>query len=1225
MKTAVTRSEGPLIPLDTIDAPQQRLYVVAFYIALFAWRLYDFNYLQEEDTESLWGFMKWVAIDGVFLFGLPELRIPWLEWSSATMTFVFLGHALLNGILMFRIPLPVGAGFAALGKVFYDRELAISERHVKHSSIMHNESLILGKQIIHILPEGSATLNPGKKSFCLDKTHPQVYLPIQINQTTPIGIDLLHVDFETNQNETIHLSSSQIKKMIKEAQRNTQSISPDQPLTLRYPVKETGLYMLHKVVDESKLEVRRRRTGDTLVAACPQAIIKPLSQHRCRGDLSNVELEVVGTPPLQVRYRKMINKVEHEAHLQSIQPEDFASPLTQQDSDALVLRGNVDVSWARPQAVLVPLSEGMGTSGRWVFSLEEVQDALGNVVSYTERDHDSQEKPRAKSPQLHQEITVHERPTAMLSGFSPERPLKVARGSDASLPVQLSSLGKGGFLDAPYQLEYLFTPEGELSPTGDHTASAKVKSVSVKDMNQRPSIRDPGLYTLSAVSSEFCLGEVLEPASCFLQNPPEPSIKLQTEEIFDKCAHKAIGLRVGLDLTGTPPFRVHYLVERRGEGHGQTQQISIAGLRGQLELTPPTAGHYTYRFTDISDATYNSFSIRDQNLVLEQDVKPSAYASFVGLSAKQNICIDQSVRFKVALRGEGPFSVEYELVRGNKRIPYKISDIQSNEVDIETIALSKGGDYTLSLASVTDSMGCKEFLKEEAKISVRNQKPKAGFGQVEGGRSIKTLEGRKLALPLKLTGGDGPWTIQYRNIARPEHEMRVELRNPNDKIDVQEEGTYQITSVRDAVCPGTVDESINTFDVKWIGRPSMRVSEHSFAERSGDRYIKHDVCQGEDDSMDLHFSGSPPFEVKYEEHIQPDSGKKAFRTKALNAALGVSSIRMDTSQAGVVEYNFKELGDYNYDHDSKHFSPINIRQRVHPRPMAAFVTPGKTYSYCSTESEGEEVIPIKLSGAPPFTVDVEIKHHGTARPEIVTISDIPSATHDLRVPHSKLHLGTSAIAIRKVSDSRGCGRTLDSNQPRVQIAVHDAPSITPMEQQTDFCVGDRISYSLSGQAPFTIVYDFNGVSRKASVSTNTFRRLAKEPGAFTITSIQDSASGCKAAAHLAKQIHGMPSVQVSKGKESYVDIHEGGEAEITFDFTGTPPFEFTWTRSTNARKGHRSQVLEMRSDASEEYSMTIRASEEGTYEVVSIKDRHCAYAKDGVDFTAAKKGKLLTY
>lgn len=39
-------------------------------------------------------------------------------------------------------------------KVLYDRELSISENSVKASNILHNASLIMGKQIINILPEG---------------------------------------------------------------------------------------------------------------------------------------------------------------------------------------------------------------------------------------------------------------------------------------------------------------------------------------------------------------------------------------------------------------------------------------------------------------------------------------------------------------------------------------------------------------------------------------------------------------------------------------------------------------------------------------------------------------------------------------------------------------------------------------------------------------------------------------------------------------------------------------------------------------------------------------------------------------------------------------------------------------------------------------------------------------------------------------------------------------
>lgn len=87
-----------------IDGPSQRLYVTAVYLALFAYRLYDWSKLIEDEADSFWLFMKWVAFDGVFFYGLPELHVPWLEWSSTTTTILFLVHAALNGMLMFRIP-----------------------------------------------------------------------------------------------------------------------------------------------------------------------------------------------------------------------------------------------------------------------------------------------------------------------------------------------------------------------------------------------------------------------------------------------------------------------------------------------------------------------------------------------------------------------------------------------------------------------------------------------------------------------------------------------------------------------------------------------------------------------------------------------------------------------------------------------------------------------------------------------------------------------------------------------------------------------------------------------------------------------------------------------------------------------------------------------------------------------------------------------------------------
>ena len=95
---------APMISYNILDAPTQRLYVLGFYVAFSTWRFYDYFKLVSDDTDSLWLFMKWVAMDSVFLYGLPGLRVPWLQWSSSTMTLLFVLHAVLNALLMFRIP-----------------------------------------------------------------------------------------------------------------------------------------------------------------------------------------------------------------------------------------------------------------------------------------------------------------------------------------------------------------------------------------------------------------------------------------------------------------------------------------------------------------------------------------------------------------------------------------------------------------------------------------------------------------------------------------------------------------------------------------------------------------------------------------------------------------------------------------------------------------------------------------------------------------------------------------------------------------------------------------------------------------------------------------------------------------------------------------------------------------------------------------------------------------
>ena len=1222
--SSVDRPNDALIPEHIIDAPTQRLFVLSLWFILLTWHFADWMKLKNDEEQSLWLFMKWVAVDGVFLFGLPGLRIPWLQWSSTTMMLLFCAHAFADGMLMFRIPIPLAAGVSALGRSFWGAyELAVNEHSVNPDTLRFNESLILGRQIIHILPEGSAVLNAQRQAFCIDGANTEASLPITINATNPVAMELLRTDLETQANETLKISKGQIKQMRKEASRMiSYSDDPTEPKTLYFTVKKPGLYVLSKVVDESNLQVARKRLAHTVVAACPKAAVKPSPADRCRGELSDVSFEVTGAPPLSLKYRKVINRVVHDGTIENILPsEDFSSPLARQGQAALVLPNKIETGWARPQTTSIAVSEGLVSAGSWVYYIDEIKDAFGNNVTYSHRD-DGQTR-RSKSVYLHQAITVHERPTVNFQGCSPQNPLKVAKGQKSHLPLQYGSTGKGEIANTAYHLEYRFSPEPELSEDGAHLDVARSKTITAKNAKDLPEIQEPGMYTITGVSTDFCKGEVMEPASCLLQNPPQPQLSLKQEEIFDKCAGSPIGLRVDLDLIGTPPFEVLYRMTNSRDRHHTNEHEKVIGLRGQMELTPKNAGHYKYEFMEISDAVYKNHRI--EAITLEQDVKPSASARFLHSGMRKVSCIDDEVSFPVELRGEGPFRLEYEIVHNRRREKKEIPNVTESVVNIKTPALHDGGDYTIALASVTDKMGCKEFLKDEVKISVRHQKPRVGFRNVDGTRTVKALEGKKVSLPLRLEG-DGPWNVQYLDHNGKKHTIKAQTAN--ERITVSDAGVYELVQVEDDTCPGVVDDVANEFHVAWIPRPRMRLYGEDISQSSAaNTFVKREVCEGEEDATEVLLEGAAPFHAHYTQSVKLLAGAVSPKGKDLRAAVNIAGLRMDTSQAGMYEYKFGKLTDANYDHNPTSFAPIVLQQRVNERPSAAFTNPGKTYSFCSTESDGVEVIPVTLRGQPPFDLEVEIKHHGSARPEALSLPGITSVNHDIRIPRSRLQLGKSAVSLRRVSDGRGCARILDSSTPRVQISVHNAPTITPLDSHSDICVGSRINFALGGLAPFKIHYQFSGSLRNAASSSNTFRRLADKPGDFVVLGVTDSASQCRQHTNIKTHIHPLPSVRVSRGRDLHVDIHEGGEAEILFEFGGTPPFEFTYTRSSNTDRhgGKAGTVLDTRSETSESHEMRIRAYEEGTYEVISIKDRFCGYVKPGTQAGSTGAQKRLGY
>jgi nucleoporin POM152 len=691
-------------------------------------------------------------------------------------------------------------------------------------------------------------LNPDKLNFCLNSTVTSVEIPILINQTEPVELDLVRLDFDTNQNETITIKRKELSGLLKKARKAATRTDPEDPLLLRYTVKKPGVYLLKKVVDQSKLEVRPRSTN-AIVVTCPLARVKPTGNRRCRNDLSNVELEVEGVPPLYVKYRLTVDRqLRGGSEFENLQPNEFVSPLSRHTSQALVKSGKEDVSWARSQRVTVPLNETLATGSGWEYAIEEVHDGLGNLVSFV--GNEDEEHPKAKTAGTYHGFEVHERPKVSFQGCNPQKPKRVAKGNKEPLPIKYESTGKDR-VDAPHRVQYLFTPEADIVADGYHSANAVVSEETIKPGLGKIFASDAGLYTLKSVSTEFCEGDVLEPTSCLVQNPPVPELELSSEDIIDKCAGNPIGLRVDMDFIGSPPFFVKYIEQQKGKNKALQRDIRVDSLKGSIDLAPENTGHYTYTFKSISDDVYQDRPLH--NLVLQQEVRAPASAHFIENRPKQ-VCIDDYAEFDVELTGDGPYKLEYEVIHNGKRSKQAV-DVEGDRYTIKTPNLKNGGEYTVALVSIVDARLCKDTLKnQEAKVQVRHERPKAYFGLVDGKQSIMALEGKKVDLPLRLSGV-GPWSVEYENLDTDQKE-RVRVPSANAPLSITQQGTYHLRSVSDSVCPGFIEEKASTFNVGWIARPQISIPETSSIVFEYDKYTKDAVCEGDEDSFEVALLGT---------------------------------------------------------------------------------------------------------------------------------------------------------------------------------------------------------------------------------------------------------------------------------------------------------------------------------------------------------------------------------
>ncbi|KAL1951146.1 hypothetical protein VTO73DRAFT_295 [Trametes versicolor] len=1274
----------PRIPERILEVPDQRYYVLGLGLACQAAKIWDLlQYWTSSSDTPLHFARKWLFVDFLYCAALSWLRIPRLRYSKAVVVLQILFLWLFDGLAFGGISVNIGAGGSW-------SQSAGSSGHVATKSsafwdylpdfglpVLHGakDTHLLGQHTVRMSPISTAHLNPYGETFCLPTSNSHVLIPLLLNNTSPIGVrySLTPLAYSESSRssgkiEYLELSAKELRAIEQSRVEHLQlvraaaakkdhdeydeydddeeedhteptghgNLQKTQDMTY-IRLNKPGTLRIERVVDHSNVDARLVYPGEVTVVPCPRAeftseSMAQVKEVRCAtprlvsgaGEELQLEINIFGVPPLSLRWTREVGSRKESFMVEGIEGAEHEHQ-THSEDDRRVSSGP---GQRAPTQVKVPLTVLLDALGTHMYKLESVTDAMGNVAQAGEYV-GTEVASRKISPYTAstRSVTVLRRPSVSFKHCGPGHPASLLIGAEAPLTI---STVDADTIDAPWDVDVRYDPPAE---DGKPSKRYKGWTKTLETQGERKELTlrasAPGEYTIVGVHGQYCEGDVLSPETCKVVERPLPTAEIEWKKIHE-CSGDT-GVSAALVLHGTPPFQVYYRQQRDSEPARETSK-TFASSRGELTLQPERSGHYTFKFTQLSDANYKKTDLKGPSI--ELDVHPPPAADFVRAPqsgrGKKSIssCAGNMVDVDVELRGTAPWNVEVQIVgpKGSEVIPF--SGIQTPKKTL-SLPIPKsidrdGGAFDIDLVSVEDAYGCKRTLSVPGvAVNVRRVLPTVKFYGKADQRHVTVLDHEQAVLPLRLSG-EGPWRVKYRTQEAPGRTLSATLRSPNDELRVNGKGTYELLEVSDSQCPGTVVSGESTYRVDHVARPLAKLSSDVQAtyERFNGSHILPPICESLSDHVDLDLTGRPPFQIMY--NIAKDDGfgaTKLLDQPTFSSIQPRTRFQLRTSEPGRVYYEVKQIGDAAYplaknkDAIIPRSERLLFEQQVLMRPSVRFKNHNRM-SYClndiltAHDTAGADGL-VALEGTPPFQLTISVRNLAASEVYTETI-ELHDTTWRVHLPHYTFRsIGPHQVTIESVQDASRCEQVApDPLYRSIWVDVAETAAIIPFSRREDYCVGDVIPFQLEGTPPWTIGYRINGKLHTQEAKISPWSVGAAQAGELAITSVAHQQKMCKTAVpDLRYAVHALPAAQVGHGKRIVQDIHEGDQAEIVFTLVGEPPFTFTYQRAElSPRKGVQGRVLETHTVSgvtTKEYS--IFSALEGTWTITSISDRYCRY------------------
>lgn len=1259
-----------LIPEHIVDQASQRLFVVSLFVLLQCWKIYDILLVKADvfalssatsmDTSvhehftNLNNFtfvLKYAFVDGVFLWLLPVLNIPLLTFTPIITLLLTIGINAFTFLLSSNKALPFLSALVLplWNAISKNSELTIMGESTTYKNVVNVNEHFKGRYTIQYLPASSVKMNPFHfDNMCIESS-PDLFffprsirMPIEFNTTTDVSAMQISHTSPSNLVTIMNYTSTDISKLHKRdyshlSQYPNYVYNDERVFYLEVELSQPGTYSIHSVVDSDGMKIRPYKS-DFTVGLCPSVkFVYPgveldYKGYKCVNPMADHELDwplplinTFGVCPVTVEIAAISNGKVISTFNATISGDGANLGGLQWLESRDITRNGLEQEILRNPSVFRKVD-----TGKLEFQILAVSDKLNNKRTYN---------PASKDKDVNFAIELKESVRVALVDRQPDSPLLIDQSKTLHFQSNRPLLRESSFI-VQYQADNSTTTE-----------NITVHFSNSDEFRRGFTVTKPGRYHLVKGHDSSCPC-IISPNDVIVKSPPAPTVDINGVHITDKCVG-TVGFEFDLLFTGEPPFEVAYNVYKNISGilrpilseRGLKDHIKTSSKNSyNFQYKPRQKGSYVLIFKTVKDKYYKERPVlisEEENTFATYFHQRSKYHFFDGSSSKRlSVCKEGTTQVPVHFEGNFPFSFKYTIIdaSGKAITSQKVKDYFLDTLVIETPKFTKGGDYKVILADVYDNLECSvDVPGHEVIISARGEAPSVGF---ERSFVYEILEGESISVPLKLqnVAESNTNTIVYSmsDLTGKSEAQNLTLRGAS-VLQLKNEGIYRLESFENGGCPGTIENARSTIKVVYLPKPKLAVviKENKLAHEG---IISLDsCCQSVQKSINLRLEGKKPFLIPYV--VKYPNGK--VQSSSISIDDEEVTVPLPTDGEGRYEYEFNGIFDSRYTQKvssrlPKYSKSISVQYEVLGAPK--FAINQQYIQLCETAVTKSSALPITVpvtfGGEYPFTVKGSVRKKDSEVEEAFEVSNVQSgeiSMIDVKLKH-KFSVGEHIIKFNEVVDGNGCRQSKLNNHNLVLVSITKVPSISKSGNKNYYCVGDHVAYNMSGVSPFTVFYNFNGQTRKTELGFD-FQRLASKPGELSIIALQDSSAtlclvnfttNAEKYDSLKLQVYDLPSVEISHGDSIIENLNEGDQTEITFKFTGVPPFEVTYVRTLGeeegrhkrrrgSREGQHAQrrVVDTKTISDIwEYEYTEVVGLEGTYDAIRVSDGYCSATRD---------------